>query len=206
MIRALFFDLGNVLVKFDHRIAAQAIASRAKASPEELFRLFFDSPLVVAHDEGKISTEVFYEEVRKILQMDLSYERFLEIWNGIFSENEEVTALAKELLPRHPCFLISNTNRPHFEHCLQYYPFLGEFRNRILSYEVGVLKPHPAIYRRGLELCGAPPEEVLYIDDRSDLIEAARPLGFQVHRFTGAQPLARELKRRALLATGQRRA
>lgn len=198
-IRVFLFDLGNVLVRFDHRIAAERIASATGVSAEELYQLFFYSPLIVAHDEGRVSTRAFYEELKKRLGLQASFEEFLVAWNSIFTEDIEAVNLARDLIERYPCFLISNTNRPHFEYCRMQYPILNKFSGWILSYEVGVLKPHPAIYHRALEMIGLPSSQVLYIDDREDLIEAGGQLGFQTHRFVNAQALQQELTAKGVL-------
>lgn len=197
-IRAFLFDLGNVLVRFDHLRAAEQIAANAKVTSEQLYRLFFESPLIVEHDEGRISTEAFFERLKSQIGLSLSYEEFLEIWNGIFTENRSATSLVQRLLTQYPCYLISNTNRPHFEYCAEHYPVLRELTGRVLSFEVGVLKPHPKIYRRALELAQIPPSQIFYVDDRADLIEAGRSIGFQVHRFTDTEGLLLELKAKGI--------
>ena len=198
-IKVFLFDLGNVLVRFDHRMAAAKIAAHTQASPEDLYRLFFESPLVVDHDEGRISTRLFYEAIKKQIGLTLPYEQFLSVWNDIFTENLEMEALVGQLLGQYPCFLISNTNRPHFEYCRQRYPVLSQMTGWVRSYEVGCLKPNPAIYRRALEMAKTPAAEIFYVDDRADLIEAARKLGFQVHRFEGVDPLRLELQSQGIL-------
>ena len=199
-VRAFLFDVGNVLFRFDHMRAAAQITNGTQASPQALFQLFFESPLVVDHDEGRISTEEFYARLRREIGLNLSYGRFLEVWNDIFTEDRQMTALAGRLAERYPCYLISNTNPAHFEFLRARFPILDQFRGSVLSYEVGHLKPHPAIYRRALELVGLPAEEILYVDDRADLIEAARALGFQVHRFEDADGLQGELTERGVLS------
>ncbi len=198
-VRAFLFDVGNVLFRFDHMRAAAQITNGTQASPQALFQLFFESPLVVDHDEGRISTEEFFVRLRREIGLNLPYGRFLEVWNDIFTEDRQMTALAGRLAERYPCYLISNTNPAHFGFLRARFPILDRFRGSVLSYEVGHLKPHPAIYRRALELAGLPAGEILYVDDRADLIEAARALGFQVHRFEDADRLRGELTERGLL-------
>lgn len=198
-VRAFLFDVGNVLFRFDHMRAAAQITGGTGASAEELFELFFESSLVVDHDEGRISTEELYARLKRQIGLDLSFACFLEVWNDIFTEDQEMTALVGRLTERYPCYLISNTNPAHFGFLQARFPILRRFRGSVLSYEVGHLKPHPAIYRRALELTGLPAAEILYVDDRADLIEAAGALGFQVHRFEGADRFLRELKERGIL-------
>ena len=198
-VKAFLFDLGNVLVKFDHMTAARKITEGTGASPEKLFEMFFESPLVVEHDTGRISTRQFYEEVLRHTGMKISYEQFLHVWNDIFVNDEEMGRLVGGLLKEYPCFLISNTNRPHFEYLRKLCPVLDRLNGWVLSYEVGHLKPHPAIYHRALDLMRLSPPDIFYVDDRDDLIQAANGMGFQTHRFGGYEGLAAELKSRGVL-------
>ncbi len=198
-IEAFLFDLGNVLVRFDHQILADKVTAHGGMDAQRLFQVFFDSPLVAAHDEGRISAREFHKGLQQEAGLSLDFKQFMACWNGIFSENQEMVNLLRQLLKRYPCFLMSNTNRAHFEFCLKEYPFLQELTGWVLSYEVGFLKPHSAIYRRALDLARVPPEKIFYIDDRQDLVEAASRLGFQTHRFTGEMtPLLAELRARGI--------
>ncbi|MDO8730175.1 MAG: HAD-IA family hydrolase [Candidatus Omnitrophota bacterium] len=197
-IKAFLFDLGNVLVRFDHMAAARKITQGTGAAPEKLFEMFFESPLVVEHDTGRISTRQFYEEVSRQIGMRLPYERFLEVWNDIFVVDEAMNRLVERLLQEFPCYLISNTNRPHFEYLRTLCPVLERLNGWILSYEVGHLKPNPVIYHRALEIARLKPSEIFYVDDRDDLIQAAHSMGFQTHRFGGFEGLAADLAARGL--------
>lgn len=54
-----------------------------------------------------------------------------------------------------------------------------------LSYEVGIRKPHPDIYRRCTKLLGLPPEQCLYVGDGgSRELETAESLGMQAVQAT----------------------
>ena len=192
-VRAFLFDLGNVLVRFDHMEAARKITDGSGVSPEQLFRIFFESPLVVDHDTGKISCRQFHEALRREMGLSVPYVRFLEVWNSIFTEDRAMTGLVRRLLTRYPVYLISNTNRAHFEHLREIYTVIDDLNGWILSYEVGHLKPHPAIYQRALELARVPAREIFYVDDREDLIDTGRKMGFWTHHFTQAELLQNAL-------------
>ena len=117
------------------------------------------------------------------------YERFLEVWNAIFTEDRKMTEMVRRLLNRYPVFLISNTNRAHFEYLRGICPVLDDLHGWILSYEVGHLKPHPAIYQRALDLAQVEASEIFYVDDREDLIDAGKRMGFRTHHFRQAELL-----------------
>ena len=197
-VKAFLFDLGNVLVRFDHMSAARKIVEGSGAAAQELFDLFFGSALVTDHDEGRISTRAFYEEIKKAIRLEIPFERFLEVWMKIFTRNEVVIALLEQLQKNYPCYLISNTNRPHFEYLRELVPVLDRMEGWILSYEIGALKPNPTIYHRALEMVKLPPREIFYIDDREDLITAGKKFGFQTHRFVDYKTLMQALREREI--------
>jgi putative hydrolase of the HAD superfamily len=59
------------------------------------------------------------------------------------------------------------------------------FDAQVISFEVGLAKPEPEIYRIALEQLGAAPASTLFVDDRLENIETARELGIQAAHFTG---------------------
>ena len=64
---------------------------------------------------------------------------------------------------------------------------------------VRLRKPGLEIYRLALEVLQAPAEEVLFIDDRENNVEAARSLGIHAIQYTGSAALRAELEQRELL-------
>ncbi|WP_240347237.1 HAD-IA family hydrolase [Curtobacterium sp. 24E2] len=49
------------------------------------------------------------------------------------------------------------------------------------SHEIGVTKPEPEAFRIALDQLAAAPEDVLFVDDVPENIEAARAMGIRVH-------------------------
>lgn len=207
-VRAILFDLGNTLLPFNHLRAARGLAPyarepggvsgtassrRGRHAPEALYQSFFDSPIQQEHDEGKLSGRAFYESVRQTYDLTCTYEQFVPIWNDIFWEDPEMTSLVRRLKPQCRLVGISNTNRLHFEDARRRFPVVGEVGTWVLSYEAGVRKPAPEMYRQAIAAAGVPPQEIVYVDDRLDLVEAGRALGFQAEPFISAPRLAAQL-------------
>jgi putative hydrolase of the HAD superfamily len=63
------------------------------------------------------------------------------------------------------------------------------FSHRLYSCRLGAVKPEPVIFRRTLEIVGAPPEAVLFVDDRADNTAAARALGMATITFASPSDL-----------------
>ncbi len=201
--RGLFLcDLGNVLIRFDHRIAVRRILPYTSKTFKEVYAYFFDSPLTRDYEEGRISSRRFFARLKKELALDgLTYDKFVPIWSEIFFPNPGILALLKTLRRRWRLHLISNINALHYAYIRRKFPgHLGVFDKVILSYRVGAQKPHPRIYRRAMAVGRYANGRVLYVDDRPDLIRAARRLGLSCIRFRSVKDLKRELRRRKVLA------
>jgi putative hydrolase of the HAD superfamily len=67
------------------------------------------------------------------------------------------------------------------------------FRVALSSCYVGLRKPEPAMYRRALDILGAPAERILFIDDREENVAGAAAARMKAIRFEGADGLRREL-------------
>lgn len=202
-VKAVIFDLGNVLIDFDHRIAADKISKFAKKSAKEIFDLFFDSNITASFEEGKISPENFFRKVSSALNLNIAYEEFVPIWNEIFflsKKNKEVYNLASQLKDRYKLALLSNINILHWEYVRDRFPIFDVFGNIVLSCEVGARKPDRLIYEKTLSLIGSFAGETFYTDDRSELVESAKSLGIKGAVFTDTKCLIKDL-----MAQGVRR-
>lgn len=179
---AIFCDLGNVLVNFDHRIAVRKILSRTTKNEEDIYQLFFDSGLTKLYEEGKISSLDFFRRVKDSLGLKADGDEFFSIWDDIFFEtplNVKIQDFLRAVKGRYKLAMISNINENHFEFLRKKMPIFGEFNKLALSYEVGFRKPAQEIYIAALKALNARPEDVFYIDDRQDLIKAASGYGIK---------------------------
>lgn len=195
-ITAVIFDLGNVLIDFDHLIAAQKISKFTDKKPQEIFDLFFDSKLTSLFEEGRISPSEFFLKVKEKLNFELDYNVFVPIWNEIFfftEKNASVYKLAKSLKGNYKLALLSNVNVLHFEYVKKKFPVFDAFDNVVTSFEAGFRKPHPLIYKKTLEILRVLPENVFYTDDRTELVEKAAELGIKGSVFTGIEKLRKDL-------------
>ena len=196
-MKAVVFDLGNVLINFDHRRAARRISSFSALAADEIYRLFFDSEITGAFEEGSIAPGDFYEHVRRVLNARLSYEQFLPIWNEIFfltDDNLSLHKLARSLSGHYRVSVLSNINTLHLSYIRRSFPFFSQFPLVLASCELGVRKPAPSIYRQTLEKLEVSPGECFYTDDRPELISAARSMGIRAFVYRGHEQLLKDLR------------
>ncbi|MDP2906123.1 MAG: HAD family phosphatase [Candidatus Omnitrophota bacterium] len=195
-IKAIIFDLGNVLVDFDHRVAANRIAQYCNKSARDIYDLFFDSETTRLFEEGKISEEDFFLKVKSALDLDLDFSGFVPIWNEIFFlsiKNRAVYALAEKLKKRYRTAVLSNINSLHYEYIKKTFPVFGAFHEVFTSCQLGFIKPDHRIYAGALSALGVRACEAFYTDDRLELIESAAKLGIRCATFSGFVQLETDL-------------
>ena len=173
------FDLGRVLVDFDHRISAGKVAALTGKDIDWLYQLFFESKLTMAFDEGRISARQFYAEIKKITGLKISYDEFASIWSDIFSEKTEVCDFVIALKKDYRLVLVSNVNILQFEHIAKSFPVISYMDELILSYKVGAMKPAREIYEAAIKASRTDPQRIIYTDDRPELIEGGRLAGIK---------------------------
>ena len=182
-------DLGRVLVDIDYTGFLKILKNatlldeaefqvRIIHQTEEQYRLF---------ETGKLSEKDFFSQFHRQLRLDRLDESDLpDIWNDIFTPNRRMLDLISGLKEEGALelVLVSNTNPTHFAYCDSKYPELSLFDRRVLSYQVGAMKPDIEIYRAALAPCD---EKRLsfYIDDIPEYIAAASHAGIWGVVFRG---------------------
>jgi HAD superfamily hydrolase (TIGR01509 family) len=194
MIRTVVSDLGNVLLRFDHMRACQAMARMSPWSPQEVYDSMFGSNLVRDYELGRISSSEFAQGCAARLDLDVGVDATRHIWSDIFHPVEGMEGLIRSLKEHYTLVLLSNTNEWHFEHCREKYPVVRLFDHHALSYRLGCRKPNPLIYEKALAMANALPEETLYFDDIPAYVEAARELGWKGICFQDRDQVTREMK------------
>lgn len=196
-IDTIVFDLGNVVIDFDHWISVNKISHLCDYSGQEIYDMFFDSPLTQSFEKGKINPREFFYAVKKRLKWRGSYKDFLPIWNKIFfltSNNLKIHRMIRKLKKQYKIFLLSNINKAHFNYLKDTLDgIFNEFDKVILSYRVKMIKPEKKIYRLVKKIAKSSFEDIVYIDDREDLINAASKLGIKSIHYTNPKVLKQRL-------------
>lgn len=195
-VKAVFFDLGNVLIRFDTDRLVKAFSPYTKLKNPDFAGYVIDSPNMNRYMEGKLSSSRFYIRTKKLFKMDVSYGDFYRGWNSIFYPYPEVEDMVRSIKKNYPdvrIVLVSNTNETHYAFLEKEYPILESFDEKILSHEVGCQKPDPVIFTKALSVSGTIPKDTFYTDDRLDLIEAARTMGIRAYQFISHEKLKQDL-------------
>ncbi len=191
---AYLFDMGNVLVAFDHwRFCRRLAKETNRQTPDEIYTLVFQKGLNTRFELGQLKGKNFYQEMKKELGFSLSIERVRELWCDIFWENTGMAELLQALHTRARLILISNTNSWHMDYIKEQFNILSHFHTLILSYEIGICKPDERIFKAALSAAKTSPNNCLFFDDSEFNVQAARKLGIPsvLFRYDGPCPDSR---------------
>jgi len=198
-IEVILYDLGNVILPFNHFQIAEKLSRSSQRKefqdPQKMFSYLFDfeKGAVNGYEVGKVSSLEFFQSLRGFLQLSLSFEDFIPIWNEIFIEDQEVSQIILSQKGRWRLGLLSNTNPLHFDYALAKFSIIRVFDRWILSHEVGFKKPAVEIFQKAVQWASIDPQKILFIDDMKKHVEVAASLGIQGIHFVSAVQLREEL-------------
>ncbi len=188
MIQNIIFDVAKVLMEYQPEEYAAGLGGDPQKM-QEAVRASMDYPDWYKIDLGTVSEE---ETFRNIALANPGCAReiqlFHEHWYEMFQPMEGMEELLERLQKAgYRLYYLSNFPQRAFEYVKEK---LGAFRyadKGLVSYEVELVKPDPAIYRAMLDRFGLQAEQSVFTDDRPANTAAAAALGFSTHTFTTAR-------------------
>jgi len=199
--RFLYFDLGNVLLKFDHRLACRQMSEVSGAPTEKIWQLVFEGDLELRYEAGEFSDAEFHEIFCKETGTRPDLEALLFAGSAIFAPNTSIFPVVAALDGAgYRMGILSNTCPGHWNYCSQgrYGLIQSAFDVYALSYELGACKPDPKIFAGAAELAGVPPQEIFFVDDIAGHVAGARKAGFDAVQYTTTPALVADLRKRGI--------
>lgn len=194
MIKTVISDLGKVVLWFDNAIFYRKMTEHCPLSVQEIRETVHRSPEFIAlFDLGKVSPREFYEWAVGKIGARIGYDEFMAAYVDVFWLNRPVLELLQRLKPKYRLILVSNCDVIRFEAIRKKFPEIGIFDGRVLSYELGVMKPDPRIYQEALKLAQAESSACVFIDDMAENIVGASALGIRGVLYKPGTDLAGEL-------------
>jgi putative hydrolase of the HAD superfamily len=195
-LRAVVFDYGMVLTGQPDQSAHDAMV-RLTGLPAEQFETLYWADRH-AYDEGKLDGLTFWQKFSRDSGLNLTSAQIDQInrydarmWT---TQNPAMLAWHRQLKQAGlRTAILSNMGDTVHASIEREFPWIHDFDVLIWSYEHGIAKPAPEIYRLALSKLGTLPEETLFIDDKHINVEAARSLGMKAIEFTTLERLRDEL-------------
>ena len=197
MSRCLLFDLGNVLIDFDHRVVSRELARRAArerpADADAIHEYVFGdagpaSPNAQI-DRGTLSLATLHADVVARFSLPVSLDDFRRTWSSIFADHLNQTVVDRLVGVAARGFAIricSNTNDPHWSGLRAKHPLLDALDREgqcLLSFRIGRIKTDPGFFAHVAAETGLPAADHLLVDDRQDNCQAAEAAGMQAFHF-----------------------
>jgi glucose-1-phosphatase len=191
-----YFDLGNVLLYFDHHLSMRKMAQVAGITPGQMHAIVMETPLQIEYETGRISSVTFVQRISDAIGRDLDISDILHAAADMFVPNSQILPVLERVKQLGiPMGLLSNTCEAHWNWIqeLAYPQVMGWFGPVILSYEVHCMKPDSHIYAEAQRLCGASADKIFFTDDRADNVAAAVAAGWQAEVFVNADRLMKTI-------------
>jgi len=194
-VKGVFFDLyGTLLILGDMKrawsewmeVLYAALCPPERAVSREVFdeccHQFFGKEEPTAEIEDGLT--VFERRLHR-LTANLGFEvesaflketaaRAVNAWQAHVQLDPDAAAVLSGLAESKTLALISNFDHPpHAHRILRQTGLASFFKTIVVSGDVGIKKPNPAIFRIALEQTGLNPEEVVYVGDTQEDVDGA---------------------------------
>ena len=195
MIKAVIFDFGNVICRFDNKIIFERVSVHTGRTVSELESIVYGAPdLILGYERGTISSDEFYDRLKTMCGLRMSKAEFIRAYTDKFTPIPETFDLIRKLKGSYKLGLLSNTSEWDFEYGIRTVEVFPLFNSVTVSFQVHALKPEKKIYVDALTKLDVHPHECVYIDDIENYVEAARDLGMNAIHYMSPQQLEKSLK------------
>lgn len=182
-MKAVIFDLGQVLVGYDPQRTARAISMFSRVNEKAVNDLFEKHK-----DALQIGSMSLYD-LHYLFRRDAGFQgdlvRFETAFNAGLSRLEEPLDHARSLVKKVKVGVISNTYDGHVDWLLDNVPELLSFDSVIFSNIVRLAKPGPDIFKITLAQLDVEPEDAIFVDDVEENVRGAERLGINgIHHTT----------------------
>lgn len=179
-IDTLFVDIGGVVLTngWDHKIREKAISAFHLEMDEFdlLHKEYYN-----LHECGILSLSEYLDKTIFYKKRDFSKNDFENFMKEQSKPYPDMLEYLKEIKKEHNLKVIalSNEGRELAKYRIHTFDLKSLFDAFIVSCFVGFQKPDPRIYQLTLDVTESDKESLIYIDDRSNLVQAAA--NFKIH-------------------------
>lgn len=197
--RVLLFDVGGVLVQLNG-VKTMLEWMGADATSDKMWKMWLESKPVREFERGRIDAEEFALGVTAEFQLPVDPQQFLTSFNnwivGLYPGTLEMLA---QIPPSYHRAVLSNSNVLHWTRVVDDLKLGSAFHHQFVSHLTGRIKPDAEAFEHVVESLGCRPEHVLFLDDNTLNIDAAKRFGMQAVRVQGVDETRRVLMERGII-------
>lgn len=195
-IKGVVFDLGGVVIDWNPMRLYRKVFDGDEVKAENFLATICTGEWNGQQDTGydlmKATNELVAQYPEWAHEIRVYYGRWIEMIGGPIPGSLEVVEALKAGGIR--LFALSNWHCETFAKVRYDYPVFKLFEKIVLSGDHGVIKPDQRLYRIALDTYGMPAENLVFVDDRPENVEAAQKAGMSGLVFTSAANLKADLK------------
>lgn len=186
MIKAVIFDCFGVLAGKSYK------------------RIYFDAGGDLEKDDSFLEEALYASNSGQISNIELNKRVAQKIgmtadnWHKIVLDNElpneELFTYIQQLKKKYKIAALSNAFHGTLERKFTKEQ-LAMFDAKVVSAEVGMIKPNKEIYLHAAELLEVKPEECIFIDDKEDYAQASEQVGMKWIHYKSFEQMKAELEK-----------
>lgn len=185
MIKAVIFDCFGVLTQNRWSIILSGLDDDVKQRVRDLHRAF---------DRSFISYKEFCGHVKELTSLSQHKLDETFIYRTGYDKNTDLLSYIAELSKRYKVSVLSNVGTNWIREKFLSKEEVSLFTDMVLSFEVGLGKPDPDVYRLALTRLGIEPAEAIFVDDQLLYCDVARSLGMEAIVYTNFAQFKHELQ------------
>lgn len=183
----LVFDFGNVLIELDYpghfRLFQEYFG---QAWPQGEYPVSIHA-IIKEYEKGLVSDDRFIWQFQQLNPRISGYE-VSKAWNKLIGTMKDATfTMLEELAKDYKLALLSNINSLHLRHIQRYLSHvrgIDRFESSYFdwvfySHKIRMRKPDKEIYAHVESVTEVKPQDILFVDDRTENIEQAKRQGWQ---------------------------
>jgi putative hydrolase of the HAD superfamily len=196
MIKAIFFDLGDVLAKNSFEMVLAELAKNLKVDYQSIVQVNneYKKQLMV----GQISTEEVCQIMKDRLNLPLIAEEIYNAWCKSYKmvrvPNEELFDVVRKLKGHYIIGMISNIYDSTADIEKERGTF-DMFDPCVLSCKVGLQKPDKEIFELALQKANLNANECIFIDNRESHLVEPQKMGFYTILFENNATTIEKMKK-----------
>ena len=199
MIKAICFDLDGVLFTSESFRNFMKNLPKEVNDKEKVEYVLYKSPEMLKFKTGKITEKEFWdfatEELKITVGLDNGGDDIYYYFRNNYNINKEVVDYVNKIRNAGYKTCICTNNFPTRIKALDdEWGFLDCFDIKVLSYEIGYMKPAKEIFQALIDKSGFLPEEIAYSDDDESKLSGAKELGINTFVYTDFETFTKKLE------------
>jgi len=186
-VKCVLFDYGNVISQPQNKLIADQMATLVGLEADVFENAYFEERR--AYDRGDVEGAEYWRILTRrmgILLDETKFGKLVELDVACWAEvDQRILEFAADLKKAgYEIGILSNMPIDQVGAYKKMDSWMGAFDHLFLSAEFRMAKPDAEIYEYVMRQMGKTPEEIFFIDDKTENLEAASQIGWQTFLYS----------------------